>query len=360
MEIKVKDKNFIAIKQIDTFYSLIWTERYNLCGDFELEMPASVEFIDLLKEDYYLELVGDQSSYMTMIIETIKMKTDVENGDTLIISGRSLESILERRIVWNQTILNGNLQNQIKKLLDDNIISPTDSLRRIPNFIFQASTDPSITSLTLKTQFTGDTLYDAISDICLSEGLGFKIVLSNENNFVFSLYNGKDRSYTQSTNPYIVFSPSFNNLMNTNYLQSGKLVKTIALVLGEGEGAERKRATVNMKNGTETGLSRRELYVDAKDISSTTEEGEEITDADYLKQLEQRGKEKLSECEYEKIFDGEAETSIMFKYGTDFNMGDILQVSNEYGMETKVRVLEYVRSQSEDGFNVYPTFSSVD
>lgn len=360
MEIIVKDNNFIAIKQIDTFYSLIWTERYNLCGDFELVLPASMEYIELLKENNYLELVGDQTSYMTMIIETIKIKTDIEKGDELTISGRSLESILERRIIWNQTILDGNLQNQVKKLLDENIIAPSDNLRKINNFIFQPSSDSEITNLTIKNQFTGDNLYDAIIDICLSQGLGFKIILNDENKFVFSLYKGKNRSYDQSVNPYVTFSPSYNNLMNTNYLQSGKLVKSIALILGEGEGAERKRATANSKDGTESGLFRRELYVDARDISSTTSEGEEITENDYLKQLEQRGKEKLAECEYEKIFDGEAETSIMFKYGTDFNIGDILQISNEYGMATKVRVLEYVRSQSEDGYNVYPTFSSVE
>lgn len=358
MEIIVKNENFVAIKQIDAFYSLIWTERYNLCGDFELELPASEEYINLLKENNYLELVGDQTSYMTMIIETIKIKTDVENGDTLTVSGRSLESILERRIIWNQTILDGNLQNQIKKLLDENIISPSDNLRKINNFIFEASADTAITNLTIKNQFTGDNLYDAISDICLSQGIGFKVILNEQNKFVFSLYKGKDRSYDQTENPYVIFSPSYNNLMNTNYLQSGKLVKSIALILGEGEGSERKRTTAKTKDGTESGLSRRELFVDARDISSTTPEGVEITESDYLKQLEQRGKEKLAECEYEKIFDGEAETSIMFKYGTDFNMGDILQVSNEYGMGTKVRVLEYVRSQSEDGFNVYPTFSS--
>ena len=360
MEIIVKDKNFIAIKQIDMFFSLIWTERYNAAGDFELEIPASIENIELFKEDYYLELVGDQTSYMTMIIETIKIKTDVENGDTMTISGRSLESILERRIIWEQTVLNGNLQTCVQTLLNDSIINPSDSLRQISNFIFSASTDPTITNLTIKTQYNGDNLYDAITDICLSYGIGFKIILNDNNQFVFSFYNGKNRSYDQTDNPYVIFSPTFNNIMNTNYLQSGSLVKSVALVLGEGEGSERKRATVYTKDGTETGLNRKELYVDARDVSSVTEEGTTISDADYTKQLQQRGKEKLSEFEYEKLFDGEAETSIMFKYGEDFGMGDIVQISNEYGIETKARVIEYVRSQAEDGYNVYPSFTSVE
>lgn len=357
MELTVRDTNLVAIYQLDTFYSLIWTERYNAFGDFELELPANKDILDILKENYYLELTGDQTSFMTMIIETIKITTNIETGDVLLVTGRSLESILDRRIIWEQTILDGNLQHEVEKILNDAIINPSDSLRTISNFIFAYSNDPDISSLTIKTQFTGESLYDAIVDICLAYNLGFKIELNNNDQFVFSLYKGKDRSYDQLNNPFIVFSPSYNNLINTNYLQSGKLVKTIALVLGEGQGTERKRTTVNAKDGTESGLNRKELYVDARDISMQTDT--EITEAEYLKELEQRGKEKLSGCEYEKIFDGEAETTISFKYGVDFNIGDILQVSNEYGIGTKVRVLEYVRSQSEDGYNVYPTFSSV-
>ena len=359
MEILIKDINFMPLNIIDKFYSLIWTERYNKCGDFELEIPATSDYINLFKENYYVELIGDQTSYMTMIIETIKINTDIENGDKMIISGRSLESILERRIIWNQTILDGNLQTNIEKLLNDSIINPSDILRKINNFIFTFSTDPNITELTIKSQYTGDNLYDIICDICSSFDLGFKIILNDNNEFEFLLYKGIDRSYGQDENSYIVFSPSFNNLINTNYLQSGKLVKTIALVLGEGEGTNRKRTSVYSKDGTESGLNRRELYVDARDLSTTNGETT-ISDSEYLKQLEQRGKDKLSEYEYEKMLDGEAETSIMFKYGTDFNMGDILQVSNEYGIETRVRVLEYIRSQSEDGYNVYPTFSSIE
>ena len=325
-----------------------------------MEIPANKDYIDILKEGNYLEMLDDYPSYMSMIIETTKIKTDIENGDRMIITGRSLESILERRIVWEQTVLDGNLQTAIEKLLNDSFINPAISSRKVNNFIFEPSTDSSISSLSIKSQYTGDTIYDAITDICLSYGLGFKIVLNDNNEFVFSLYNGKNRSYDQTENSYVIFSPSFNNLINTNYLCSNQLIKTVALVLGEGQGSERKRAIIYNKDGTETGLDRKELYVDARDISSTIDGETTISDSDYTKQLEQRGKEKLSEYEYESVFEGEAETTIMFKYGQDFNMGDIIQVSNEYGIETKVRIIEYVRSQGEDGYNVYPTFSSVE
>lgn len=40
-------------------------------------------------------------------------------------------------------------------------------------------------------------------------------------------------------------------------------------------------------------------------------------------------------------------------------MGDIVQIVNEFGIESKSRVIEVVRSQSTEGIDIYPTFSSV-
>ena len=82
-----------------------------------------------------------------MIIEDIKINADTEEGNHLIVTGRSLESILERRIIWGQRIFNGNLQNGIQTMLNECIISPSIADRKISNFVFVPSADPKITSL---------------------------------------------------------------------------------------------------------------------------------------------------------------------------------------------------------------------
>ena len=136
-----------------------------------------------------------------MIVEKIQITSDTEDGNHVTVTGRSLESILDRRIVWGQKLLSGNLQNGIKTLLNENVISPSDSNRKIPNFIFKESTDPAITKLKLEAQYTGDNLYDVIQKICEEQGIGFKITLNDEKQFVFELYAGSDRSYDQTENP---------------------------------------------------------------------------------------------------------------------------------------------------------------
>lgn len=270
-----------------------------------------------------------------------------------------MESILERRIIWKQTILSGNFQNGIKKLLDENIINPSDASRKVERLIFEASTDPAITGLTVDAQFTGDNLYDAIKKLCDSKNIGFRIKLSDDNKFVFKLYAGADRSYDQFTNPYVIFSPKFENVINTNYLESKKTLKTVTLVAGEGEGADRKTTTVACSSGAGTGLNRRELYTDARDVSSTVD-NETLTDAEYKAQLSQRGLENLAENIATKSFEGKVETTRMYRYGEDFFLGDMVQIVNEYGIEGKARVTEFIRSQSKEGLDSYPTFVTVE
>ena len=288
MDIFVLDKSFNRTALIDIYDSFIWTDRYYDYGDFELVVPANEKMLSILKKDLYLSI---NDSEFTMIIEGIELKTSLEEGNVLIVTGRDLTSILDRRIVWQQTQCKGDFQNQIKKLLNENLISPTDSARRIPNLIFQASTDPKITALTVDTQFTGDNIFESIKKLCKHERVGFKITLNANKQMVFKLYMGVDRTFNQTENTAIEFSPRFDNLLNTDYVTSNKPYKNVTLIGGEGEGAERRFSTL----GDATGLDRREIFTDARSGSSkvTDDQGNqvEISDADYNSQLQQKGQE---------------------------------------------------------------------
>lgn len=353
MDIVVLDTNLDPISIADIYESFIWTDRYYECGDFELYTSIEGAIPDHIKQDYYLQ---NPNSEHVMVIEKLAIKTDSENGNHLTVTGRSLESILDRRVIWKQTTLTGNFQNGIKRILTENIISPSDNSRKINNFVFEASDDPVITKLTIDAQYTGNNVYDVICSLCREKKVGFKITINDSKQFVFKLYAGVDRSYQQTTNPYVIFSPSFDNIVNSNYVESKSALKNVVLVAGEGEGSERKYASV----GSSSGLNRRELFVDARDISSDVGDGVTLSETEYTTKLKQRGSEKLSECKEVSSFEGEAETNLMFKYKEDFFEGDVVQVANEYGHETPARILEMVTSVSEQGISIYPTFESIE
>lgn len=354
MELLIMDENFAGVSTLDIFESLIWTDRYYACGDFEIYMPCSEKMLSTLKQDMYLYL---RESEHIMIIEDIQIDTDVEDGAHLTVTGRSLESILDRRVIWNLTTLSGGLQAGIKQLLNENAISPSDPARAIPNLIFKDSTDSKITNLALNAQYYGENLYDVICEVCESNEIGFKIILNESNQMVFSLYAGTDRSYEQTENPYVIFSPGFDNLLNSNYISSKKTLKTVTMITGEGEGSDKKKAVAECSNGAGSGLNRREMHTDASGISQTDGENT-IPDEDYTALLQRQGIDELAQNTRTESFEGEVSSGRTYTYGTDYFMGDIVQNVNEFNIKATSRVTEYIMSQDESGIERYPTFTS--
>lgn len=358
VDFMILNEQFENTAPIDVFESIIWTDRYNKAGDFEIYTVPNDYNLTFMKANYY---VWKSDSEHLMIIESITTKTDVEEGTHLIISGRSLESIMDRRIVWGTIVLDGKIQSQIKKLINETIINPTDPERKIPNFIFVENNDPELDKITVRAQYTGDTVYDILNELCESKDVGWKITLTENDEFAFQLYIGKNRSYDQVENPYVEFSPSFDNIIESNYLEDQKEYKTVALVAGEGEDENRKKQQVYVTRAT--GLARRELYVDARDISSRVDDSSDTTmpDSQYMPLLTQRGKETLNEHKVAKMFDGEIDTTRLYHYGEHFFMGDICQLENEFGMSGKVRITEFIYSHNtREGIKAYPTFVVLD
>jgi len=356
MEALILDRQYDTLSVLDTFTSFIWTDRYQGYGDFQVVMPVDLDILEFLKQDNYLSL---PRSDRYMIVENVETKTDVETGNTLTVTGRSLESILERRVIAAYTVLTGNLQDGIQRLLNENAITPINPNRKIPGLTFRASTDPAITALTIDAQYLGENLYDTILDLCKDHDIGFRILPQGTGGFVFELYAGKDRSYDQNSLPPVVFSPSFENLLTSNYLESKKALKTVAIVAGEGEGAARKIAEAVDNSGGGSGLDRREVFVNAGDVSSSDGSEEGMPEATYLAQLRTKGSEALADTKVTQAFEGEIDASLQFVYGKDFFIGDVVQIKNEYGMEAKSRVSELILSQEAEGEAVYPTFVSM-
>lgn len=354
MDIYVLDKTFKEIAVIDTFTSVIWTTRYFTHGDFELYLQADAKLLDVLREGYYVvrEQDMDASGRMNnvMIIESREIVTDAEDGDNLIVTGKCLKSILSRRVVANQTVLQGTVLNCMKQLISECIISPTISARQISNFAF--GTDTFTDDTKMKKQITGKVLEDAISDICTSYGIGFDMYLQN-GTFYLYFYKGVDRSYNQSENAHVVVSEEFDNLLSSDYKQSKDNYANVAYVAGEGEGNARKKTMV----GTATGLDRYEVWVDARNASSN--EGE-ISESVYMDMLKEDGEDALSEMDVTTMLSGEIINGVSFQINDDYFLGDIIQFENDYGISAATRIIEVIYNEDETGINIIPTFAEME
>lgn len=268
MEILVFDKDFRNVKIIDAFNSLVWNDMYIGCGDFELEFPMNENALAYIEEGYYLTI---QQSSKIMIIEEIRILTSFQYGNVCRLSGRSLESILERRVVRNTVIASGSLQDTILRLLNENVINASNENRNIPGFCMKLSEDERITELEIYDEYkVGNNLYSVIYSICELYNIGFRITVHEDRFFMFELYVGVDHSYQQDSNPYVVFSPQFENLEESemtinlsNHKNCAEIdYETTENITKPSGGDPNKNVIIEMSIGDDiSGIDRREIYL---------------------------------------------------------------------------------------------------
>lgn len=338
MEFTILDSSFRPVKVIDTFVSLIWTKRYYTHGDFELYIPADRELLQYKPDgsgtDFFLSRSDDDS---VMVIEKIAIQTDAENGDYFIISGRSLESILARRIVGSQTIIKSeDVVQGLKELVAD-----------WTSYIDLTIDDSLTVAHDLITQITGDVLLDAVSAICMRFGIGLKMTIS-ESAFRLAFYQGDEVN--------VIFSPEFDNLISSKYVYDIANYANYVKVMGEGTGLNRIAVHINRPPQV-LGVGSRQIYADARDISRN--DGS-VSQIDYLPMLQERGWEKLAEHEVTETFEAEINPERPFAYKRDWNLGDIVTVTNEYGITAKPRIVEIIECWDENGYTAIPTFDALE
>lgn len=383
MEAWILNEELTSIAIIDEFESFIWTDRYIGEGEFELYLPVAVKVFPEIQKERYLWI---KESQKMMIIEDIAINTDAENGDHATITGRSLESFLHRRIVWDITTLSGNFQDGVERLLNENAIAPIDYRRNLP-ITFRTSKDPAITELTYDGQFRGEDLYDAIYTMCESFEIGFRIIPIFDvkpTAFFFELYSGADRTWDQTKNIPVVFSHKYENLLSSDFYESNRDWKTACLAVGEVNEQEYRLEIDPIFYHEPTGIYRRETFLtvgieagenitipplDAnEDGTVTPQERRDYNEAvaqkalqqqGYISQLGQAGWSTLMELTPIKMFEGEIDYRVQFIYGKDFFIGDVVQVANAYGKEGKCRISELVMTHDSTGESLIPTFTTI-
>lgn len=333
---------------VSTYESIIWNMQFFGSSEFELVVPGTPANIERFAVDLYLVRDEDMSAgeyHNVMVIEGRQLDYDIDKGWILTLTGRGLKSIVGRRVVWQQTNLNGNVETGIRQVITENIINPVDPNRKIANFVLddvQGFTD------TFDLQLLGENIAEWLESITPQYGIGWDVYIKN-NQYVFTLKKGTDRTYDQTAVTPVVFSPEFDNLISSTYSYEKQEFKNAAVVGGEGEGTNQRFATV----GTATGLDRFEGFVDGSSVSSN---GEIITLETYLKMLEDYGAEQLNGTAFIEKFEGQVIPDGLYDLNVDYFLGDLIQIENENGISAVSRITEIIFSEDENGWALTPTF----
>lgn len=348
---RYEDGAFNQKKIIDNATSIIWVTRYNQAGEFELYLPATDELIELFSHDGVI--ISRDDTQRAMYAEKMKLTTSAEDGDYLTISGRSIECVLSRRLVPEQTIIQyPSFITGLYYLVYNNVIEPSNQMRKIPFVVF--NTLPSWQE-SIDMQITGKDLLTVYESICTSYNAGFKMnfaTISGTKKMAIEFYRGVDRTLGQSVNNRVIFSPEFENIGNTEYEIDRTQFCNWVYVAGEGEGNQRKIRQV--ASIVESGLYIVEKWIDARNTSSN--DGE-ISDSDYKKMLTAEGQAEIEASKIVEAFSGEVLNENAYKYGVDYNLGDKVSVVNEYGIQGSATITEISEVEDETGYRLVPTLS---
>ena len=274
MELYTLDSLLRRASVVDRYESLIWTERYDEWGDFELVIYST-------RESRSTFVVGTRlamnESYRVMTVETTEHAIDSEGRQMLTVKGRSLEAIMEDRLARStftdlnnmpKWILTGTPGAIARKIFNDicreNLVFADDEIPFLqPGTIFPPSSiaEPEV-EITVELDLM--TVYNAIKEVCQKYDLGFRLVRNfDESELFFDIYSGTDRTTFQSVRTPVVFSPELDNLTNITELTSISSYKNVAYVF---HSVSVQIVTADNVSVEVEGFERRVMFVDAKDI----------------------------------------------------------------------------------------------
>ena len=341
---KLEDGAFNNVAVIDDASSVIWVQRLNEIGEFEIYIRASAERLKLFNEGDVF--ITRPDSEIAMYVETVKLDTNEETGDYLTVSGRSAEVILSWRVVqfymFNSS--DESTENIIRFLFTEKFIAA--GVGKIPWVSLETAHGWEEGS---PHQYTGRSLEEIFNSLCVTYDYGFKLKWLG-NGFEFQLYKGTDRSFDQNTNTYVVFSPEFENLGNTEYIKDTSEYANAAVIGGEGEGSD--RVFVSIAEQGKSGFYFRQVYLDARHSSQ-----EELTLEAYKEQLANDGKDQLEQLRVTAEYTGEVLNYNQYTYGVDYFLGDKISTKNEYGIKGNAVVTEVTEVEDESGYKLVPTLS---
>jgi hypothetical protein len=338
MEIDIYD-GFNRIGIIDKIASLIWTRRYWFGGEFKMLVPATAEHLSLLQKQ---RLVVRRDDAESGEIRYMSIKRNTDGGEEIEVQGRFLSGWLGKRLVLSQIITTDTTPAILQRLVDENVLNPTDTARVIPDIYLTDVSGIDRDPINYTSEFMA-TVLGACESAALASKLGIRITTDmRECKHYFEVYEGRDLTWGNGTYNPVVFSPDFNNILSQEFTNSIENYRTTAFVAGaEAEGITR---TVVAVGDAIAGLDRNEVYIDGSDVPQTYEGGSAqipIPQNEYEDMLSQRGLSELEHFLETLSFSSKINPHAQLVYKKDYDIGDrVTCINRKWGVRIDVRITE--------------------
>lgn len=324
------------------YESAIVTRVWNGIGSMELTINSGIPNADLIAQDDIIWF--DNDYHKAHIVETIEI-TQSGSNKTYLIRANHLNVLLRDFITippidYDYDVVYGSREVIVRTWVDRNCINPVVTKRKQYPLVLGALNSVGST-LTEQTRLKN--LADEVARVLTTDDLGWCIELDIPNDqFVFNVYDGVNRTAGQSVNSRILFGMRYGNVANYRKIIDKAGARNVAFVGGQGEGADRAIVEVDSA-GTDR---RKEIFVDARDIE---------LDAD----LPERGLQTLTETKEVDSYEFEA-LERQFVYERDYDLGDYVTVVMDKGDYQDLQIQRLEEIYERGNIKVIPQFGKTE
>lgn len=344
--IRIIDKDFNLLGEIDNYESLQFVRRFYKVGEFELHINVNKNNTDKLQEDNLI-LLGSSFNKVGIIMH--RENSYDQNGepmDTLIIKGPTLKGIMSRRLIVPEINSNGydsqtgSIETILKAFVNNHVVNPTDATRKIPQVSIDIDQQRGKQD---KWRSRFEVLSDKLAEIGEYAQIGWDVVLDTVNNkWLFDVVIGKNLIVDQETLPPVIFSVDFNSIKSRHYIGSSLTAKNLGYCGGKGDDADRLIQEI----GTVSGMERIETFIDC-------------SSAEDVAELLSLGTQKLNELKKIESLEGGILPEGSFVYEQDYDLGDFVTVQDrKLGITMNTQIIELKEIYETSGFSLEGTFGT--
>lgn len=403
--LRINRTSFQPMDLVEGFSSIIWTERYNVPGDFEFRTPD----IDRVRGALPLEcLVSLRETTEVAMVETHEIEKDDDGEDVLVVRGRTLDFFIEHRVVTSEwrwynkpwrMHRNYTIAQTVEVILWNFFVNNSDApvlglgqndywiysgdYYRIKNSVVTDTTPSPEPGESRRRWLRDGPIDDKFWTYLIRGDLGFrtwrppsrggrvwvaagrgnpnigiwhKEPWEDINDLRWDIYNGLDRTVDQLDNPNVIFTYDQGHLSDAKYLFNRKDHKDLISVASDAGGQNEFYSN----DIQPTGFDMRQMFYD---IGPTPEYPPDATQAerdawwDFIEDIQDTAMVQLQKQNRGRfILSTGISPTAPYVYGVDYNLGDKVTVKAEYGGQRTMVVTEYTRTQDAEGERGFPGF----
>ncbi|MCL1924032.1 MAG: siphovirus ReqiPepy6 Gp37-like family protein [Defluviitaleaceae bacterium] len=297
------------------FIEFVWHRKFSSTGEFRLNTNFSSENFKLFDIG---NILFRRDLNEAALVEGRDVIQTEESGTILVVRGRFLSSLLDRRVATISTT--ANLNTILTTIINDNFLTSAAITRRMSPLLTMLPFD--ISSKQVLVEHSLRSALDIIGELAEEHQFGFNCIYNIQNqSFDLQFYNP---TYSDA-----VFSSEFNNVLEEMFHEETERMRNV-IIIGD---------TIHNDN-VYTGINRREM-------STSGLRDEEIAATQAIQTA-------LRQNRHERSINAVIDThNIQFAYLNDWNLGSVVTLKNrDLDFIEKRIVSDIVEFYDRAGFNI--------